>query len=148
MDEARILADPAYLQAVGRAFYNFTYLEWVVVWTIVKLHPDGFGGVPKGETASSIAKALINAINQTQPPLPPGLRRSLVKFHEAYLGAIPRRNKLLHAHPFTATDGSQQLGGGGHKWPVEELLAAALGFQEAAIMGNGIFHGELAQARP
>lgn len=148
MDESRIPADPAYLQAVGRAFYNFTYLEWVVVWTIVKLHPDGFGGVPRGETASRIAKSLINAIDQTKPPLPADLRRSLVKFYEAYLRVIPRRNKLLHAHPFTASDGSQQLGGGGHQWPVEELRAAALEFQEAAITGNGIFHGELAQARP
>jgi len=148
MEEARIPADPVYLQAVGRTFYNFTYLEWVVVWTIAKLRPDGFGGVPKGETASRIAKALIKAIDQTQPSLPSGLRHSLVKFHEAYLRAIPRRNKLLHAHPFTATDGSQQLGGGGYQWPVEELRAAALEFQEAAIMGNDIFHGELAQVRP
>jgi len=123
-------------------------LEWVVVWTIVKLHPQGFGGVPKGEPASRIAKALINAIDRTQPRLPTALRHDLVKFHEVYLHAILRRNKLLHAHPFTAGDGSQRLGGGGHEWPFEELRAAALEFQDAAIMGNGIFHGALAQARP
>lgn len=59
--ESRIPADPDYIQAIGRAFYNFTYLEWIVVWTIVKLSADGFKSVPKGKTANYIAKALITA---------------------------------------------------------------------------------------
>lgn len=147
MDDPRIPADPAYLAALGRAVYNFTYLEWVVVGIIAKFHPDGFAGVPKGETANRIAKALINAIDQTLPPLPAGLRRDLVKFHEAYRAAISLRNKLFHAHPFTAADGSQQLGGGGSWWPFEELRAAAQEFQAAAILGTGIYHGELVAAR-
>jgi hypothetical protein len=113
---SRIPADPAYIEALGRAFYNFTYLEWIVVWTIVKLSPDGFGSVPRGESASHIAGALIRAIAATSPPLSQGLRHSLVKFHEAYRGAIRSRNKLLHAHPYTATGGLQQLRGGRHDW--------------------------------
>ena len=39
--ESKIPADPDYLALLGRAFYNFTYMEWVVVWTIVKLSADG-----------------------------------------------------------------------------------------------------------
>ena len=58
-NNSRISVDSDYLHDVGRAFYNFTYLEWVVVWTIVKLSADGFGSAPKGQTASHIAKALI-----------------------------------------------------------------------------------------
>ena len=46
--------DPDYLQAVGQALYNFTYLELVVVWTIVKLSADGFQSVPKGKPAGHI----------------------------------------------------------------------------------------------
>jgi hypothetical protein len=109
----RIKADPVYLQALGQALYNFTYLEWVVVWTIVKLSDDGFGSVPKGETAVQIAKALTKAIATTTPALPSSLRRELVKFDENYRAAIKVRNKLLHAHPLTAPDGRQQLGSAG-----------------------------------
>ena len=58
-NNSRISVDSDYLHDVGRAFYNFTYLEWVVVWTIVKLSADGFGSAPKRQTASHIAKALI-----------------------------------------------------------------------------------------
>ena len=145
---SRIPADSDYLNAVGRAFYNFTYLEWGVVWTIVKLSADGFGSVPRGKPASDIAKALIKAIAATEPPLPDKLRRDLVKFHESYLAAIGRRNTLLHAHPYTAPDGSQQLGGGGVDWPVEVVDEAAKFFEDAAITGNAIFHGELKAARP
>jgi hypothetical protein len=145
---SKIPADAEYLRALGRAFYNFTYLEWVVVWTIVKLSADGFGGVPRGETASVIAKALINAIDTTSPPLPPGLRQRLAQFHSSYVAAIRSRNKLLHAHPYTAGDGVQQLGGGGLEWPMSAVDAAARSYEEAAIEGNSIFHGDLAQVRP
>jgi hypothetical protein len=145
---SRISVDSDYLHDVGRAFYNFTYLEWVVVWTIVKLSTDGFGSVPKGQPASHIAKALIKAIAATEPPLPDKLRRDLVKFHESYLAAISRRNKLLHAHPYTAADGAQQLGGGGVEWPTDVVDDAAKFFEDAAIVGNAIFHGGLKVARP
>ncbi|MBA3423506.1 MAG: hypothetical protein H0U04_02990 [Rubrobacter sp.] len=143
----RIPSDPDYVQAIGQAFYNFTYLEWVVVSTIVKLSPDGFGSVPKGESASYIAKALIRAINGTTPPLPNPLRVRLVKFHESYLEAIPVRNKLLHGHPYTVPGGAQQLSSGGYKWSIDTVHEAAKLFEDAAIEGNAIFHGDLAAVR-
>lgn len=146
--KSRITADPIYLQAVGQAFYNFTYLEWVVIWTIVKLSSDGFKNVPRGKPASNIARALTKAIAMTSPTLPTQLRRRLVIFDESYRGAIQKRNKLLHAHPYTASDGSQQLGGGGLEWPITNVNAAAKLFEEAAIMGNDIFHGDLTKVRP
>lgn len=146
--QSRIPADPAYVQATGRAFYNFTYLGWVVVWKIVKLSHDSFQSVPKGEPARSIAKALINAIGQTSPPLPKNLRYCLIKFHEDYVSAIRSRNKLLHAHPYTAAGGLQQLGGGGLQWSIESVYEAAKSFEDAAIKGNDIFHGDLTKVRP
>lgn len=145
---SRIPAEAEYLKAVGRAFYNFTYLEWVVVWTIGRFSEDGFGSVPKGQTASHIAKALTKAIAATEPPLPDKLRHDLVKFHESYLESIARRNKLLHAHPYTAVDGTQQLGGGGIEWPIDVVDEAAMFFESAAMTGNEIFHGDLKAARP
>ena len=143
----RIIADSVYLQTLGQALYNFTYLEWVVVWTIVKLSSDGFGSVPKGETAAQIAKALTRAIASTTPALPDSLRRQLVKFDESYRAAIKVRNKLLHAHPLTAPDGSQQLGSAGSNWTLEQVEVAAKQFEDAAIQGNAIFHGELTKLR-
>ena len=146
--QSRIPADLTYIHSVGTAFYNFTYLEWVVVWMIVKLNADGFGSVPRGETARAIAKALHKAIENTSPPLPTPLRQQLIKFHESYLAAISSRNKLLHAHPYTTQEGEQQLGGGGVEWPISAVDQAARLFENAAIEGNAIFHGELAQVRP
>jgi hypothetical protein len=145
---SRIHADETYLLALGQAFYNFTYLEWGIVWTIVKLSANGFDSVPRGKPASEIARALSKAIANSQPPLPAKLRRRLIKVDEAYRDAIGARNKLLHAHPFTAGDGSQQLGGGGHVWPIESVNKAAKQFEDAAVMCNDIFHGELAAVRP
>lgn len=145
---SRIPADTEYLQALGRAVYNFTYFEWGVVWTIVKLSSDGFGSVPKGKTALEIAKALTGAIENTTPPLSSSLRRQLVKIDESYRMAIKRRNKLFHAHPYTAKDGKQQLGGGGVEWPMAEIDGAAKMFEEAAIACNAVFHGALKNERP
>jgi hypothetical protein len=143
----RIKADRAYLQALGQAFYNFTYLEWCVVWTIAKLSADGFASVPRGQTAQRIAQALTKAIDTTSPALPGGLRKQLVKLDERFRSAIKIRNKLLHAHPYTASDGAQQLRGGGHEWPISSVEEAAKFFEDAAIFGNAIFHGELAKVR-
>jgi hypothetical protein len=145
--KSRIPADPMYLQALGRAVYNFTYMEWIVVGTIVKLGSDGFGSVPKGRPPGEIARALIKVIDATAPPLSPGLRKSLVKIHERCLAAVRRRNKLLHAHPYTAPGGMQQLGGAGIEWPLEEVIAAAKQFESIAIEGNAIYYGDLAKER-
>jgi hypothetical protein len=123
-------------------------MEWIVVWTIVKLNSDGFGSVPKGRPSGDIARALIKAIDETAPPLSSGLRKRLIKIHERYLAAVRRRNKLLHAHPYTAPGGMQQLGGAGIEWPLEEVIAAAKQFESIAIDGNAIYYGDLAKERP
>lgn len=144
---SRIQVDPTYAQALGQAFYNFSYLEWGIVWTIVKLSDDGFTSVPTGKSAGSIATALIRAVAKTSPPLSEPVRKSLVKFHERYLAAIRVRNKLLHGHPYTAPDGSQQIGGGGHEWTIDKINEAAKLFEDIAIEGNAVFHGPLRAER-
>ena len=147
MYQPRLLADQAYIEALGRAFYAFTYLEWVVIWTIVKLSSDGFASVPRGKSAIHIANAFAGAIARTSPPPSRTLRRNLVKFEESYRSAISTRNQLLHAHPYTAPDGAQQLRGGSHEWPIARVYEALEEFEAAAIAGNAIFHGDLAAAR-
>lgn len=142
-DGSRIPADANYLQAAGRAFYNFTYLEAIAIWIIGKLHKDGSGGIPKGSTAGDIARLLKRMVDETSPPLSTDLRGALLKFHNLFLTAKRTRDKLIHAHPFTTADGSQQLGANDHTWTHEELRAAAVQFQDAAIAGADIVHGNL-----
>jgi hypothetical protein len=136
-----------YLQALGRAVYNFTYMEWIVVGTIAKLGSEGFGSVPTGRPSGEIAHALIKAIDAAAPPLSSGLRKRLAKFHERYLAAVRRRNKLLHAHPYTAPGSIQQLGGAGIEWPSGEVIAATKQFEAIAMEGNDIYYGPLAKDR-
>jgi hypothetical protein len=54
------------------------------------------------------------------------------------------RDKLLHAHPYTAEDGTQQLGYRGRhpsaEWPLPEVEAAARKFDEAACELNELFY--------
>jgi hypothetical protein len=145
--ESRIPADPTYLQALGRAVYNFTYQEGIVVGTIVKLSSDASEAITKGKPSGDIAHALIKAIGATAPPLSSGLRKSLATFHQRYCAAIRTRNKLLHARPYTAPGGMQQLGSAGIEWPLEDLIAAAQQFEALAIEGIDIFHGSLARER-
>jgi hypothetical protein len=121
----------------------------IVIWTIVKLSEPGFEAVPRGQTASYIAKALAKAIETTSPQLSAALRTKLVHFHQSYVNAIKHRNKLLHARPYTASGGAQQLmASGGLEWPIEAVDNAARLFETAAIKGNELFHGPLKQERP
>lgn len=144
----RIPADDAYLLRAGRAFYNFTYLEWVVVWLAAKLNGAGIQGVPKGKPSSQIADFLQGSIRRTQPPLPTDLRDELDAIQIDFRSAIKVRNRLLHANPITAQDGTQQLSGDGATWTLEALDSAAAQFEELAIRANNVLHGKLALARP
>ena len=136
-----------YLQALGRAVYNFAYLELVVMHTIARVSPDGFDSVPKGETAKRIAGALANAIQHTSPPLSRNLHRRLAQFHKRFGNAIKVRNKLIHAHPSTTHDGAQQFWASGYEWPIETVYEAAKLFEDLAIEGNAIYYSDLSRER-
>lgn len=145
---SRIPADADYLSALGRAFYNFTYLEWAVISTIAKLSANGHEAVPWGQTARFIACALLQAMDAGEPPLDNRLRRRLLGVYQTYRAAIKKRNKLLHAHPLTAVDGAQRLGVDHREWTMEEVDAVAQFFEKAAIDANGIYHDHLVRERP
>ena len=143
--DSRIQADPDYLAALGRAFYNFTYLEWIIISTIAKLSAQGHAAVPWGQPASFIARALLDAVNAADPPLDQPLRRSLLRVHQRFRAAIKTRNRLLHAHPFTNHEGAQRLGADHREWTMDEVDDAARHFEKAAIEANGVYHACLGQ---
>jgi hypothetical protein len=141
---SRIPADGQYLAALGRAFYNFAYLESVIISTIARLSAVGHAAVPWGQTARFVARALLEAINAADPPLDAPSRRDLLRVHQDFRVAIKTRNRLLHSHPFTNAEGEQRLSAHHREWTMEEVEAAAQQFEEAALFANGVFHEELA----
>jgi hypothetical protein len=145
---SRIPSDSTYIQLLGQAFYNFTYLEWGILWTIVRLTNDS-SVLSLRETAGQIAKRLLNSIHNTTTPLPASLRLELEESHKLFVTAISTRNKLLHAHPYTALNGGQQLTyTGGINWDAEDIIRAAIEFESVAIKVTSILHGPLAQVHP
>jgi len=134
----RIPVDPEYVQAIGRAFYNFTYLEKIVFDLIYKLSGTS---PPKGATASVVAKSFLNAIGNPIRTLPRKVQGRLRAFHGDFLAMKRKRDKLLHARPFTAVCGSQRLAAGEHDWTMENVYEAAKAFEDAAVCGSDLFHG-------
>jgi hypothetical protein len=141
--QSRIPADPLYVQSLGQALYNFTYLEAIVVSAAGRLGRV----IPKKATAGQIAQAFDAAIVDTSPPLSPELRDRLTEFSRLFRAAISTRNTLLHARPYTAADGEQQLGYHGHEWTASTVDEAAMQFEMAAIHGTEVYHSSLVAER-
>jgi hypothetical protein len=144
---SRIPVDSEYVKAIGTALYNFTYLEWIVIWTIFKLHAEGTQynyRLPAGK----IAQALRQSIENSVPPLSKALQTKLLGFHRSFNSALELRNRLLHAHPYSTPDGVQQLMNRKITFDITTVDDAALTFENVAIEGNEIFHGPLTQERP
>ncbi len=137
MTNFRIPTDDEYTAMLGRAVYNFTYYEWVVVWTIEKSEPGYLLHYSKkGPTAGSVATKFKTVVI--------GADARLAACAATFDDLRKERNKLLHAHPYTAANGVQQLGYRGHhpsaEWPLPEVEKAALAFEDAACELNGLFH--------
>jgi hypothetical protein len=135
---SRIPADDEYLLSLGRALYNFTTLEWRVVHMIVVLSPNGFAAVPLGEPAGKISKTFQRAIDGASH-VNPSVRQALQSHRDQFRTAITRRNKLLHAHPSTSSEGSQRLAAGSIAWSVDDVDCAAREFEEIALSASALY---------
>jgi hypothetical protein len=134
-----IPADVAYIEALGRAFHHFTYLEWIAVSIMAQLCHAACVRPSKGKSAGYLARKLHEALDAASPPLAPNLRQRLSEFHKSFVAAKHRRNRLISAHPYIDPEGLQQFGSGSHQWPLHKLEAAAKQFEQAAIEGSDIF---------
>jgi hypothetical protein len=154
MDYERIPADPIYLQALGRAFYNFVYLEEIVFHMIGRLHRKGYDAVGDLDTAGQIAKTLGTSINRAELPIE--LRDRLSEFQEQFrLATKHERNDLLHSRPYSTPSGEQRLSRRNPAipstniyWPLERVHEAAELFARLAIEGSSIFHDEIVPLFP
>jgi hypothetical protein len=93
-----------YLLALGRATYNFTYLESAVVWLAETIEP-GFLQWSIGQTAGGIANR-FTALAKRGTSADADQLLSVAKSFAAF---TVERNQLLHGKPCTAPDGSQIL---------------------------------------
>jgi hypothetical protein len=145
----RISADPEYLHAVGRAFYNFSYMEWGIVYGIARLKQCPLWEVPVHEPGGTVAAALDRAIKATRLKLPAELKKELKALVGSFRGAMKERNNLLHSNPFTDIDGTQRLGGKGHrKWRTQDVLELAKQFEDLSQRAGRLLNDELTKFLP
>lgn len=142
----RVPAERAYTDLLGRAVYNFAYLEWAVIYTVETLSPGYLAKytgasrpIPSGQVATSFREQVSAHLD-----LPAQLRSHLDACASRFTKLVDDRNRLVHAHPYTAEGGVQQLGYQGRLppalWPLSDLEATAYEFDSAACEMNSAFH--------
>lgn len=141
----RIPVAASYAAAIGRATYNFAYLEWQIVSICEKLKP-GFVYTIGKNTAGWLARR-FQSIIANATPADPSARARLEALAVSFHSLVARRNMLVHGHPFTAHGGEQRLGYAGNgsfvEWTESNILSAAMEFETAAIEGNAIYYKHL-----
>jgi hypothetical protein len=127
--------------AVGRAAYNFAYLEWGIVWLAETMEP-GFVAAVGSLTAGQIAdrfEQFVNRIANTDPDLP-----RLKALAASFFDLVDDRNALVHGRPYTAQGDEQRLLYNGRKgrrdWTIEDIIEAARSFEKAAIEAGNLLH--------
>ena len=117
-----IPANDQYLRELGRATYNFAYLEWAVVWLTGTIEP-GFLSEATTHTAVQIAGRFTVAVEKV--PASDCDQPELADLARNFRDLVKERNRLIHGNPFTAETGEQRLlySGrlGGKDW-TEELI--------------------------
>jgi len=145
--------EPSYLQAIGQFVWNFALLEWDVVYIVVKLNNDEWTKTRLNSTSGDISKALARSIEEQAARLPTAYVIRLRAFAKHYEADILERNGLLHVHPYTASDGAQQLGGEDRKkvlreWTLERLREHAELFKVHQREGNALLHEYVREFAP
>ncbi len=139
--ESRIPASEAYVRRLGRAVYNFTYLEHSIVWLGETMSP-GFINSCKKSTAKIIANKFESVVESTA--LDNDTKQKLATLSTEFKELVKVRDKILHSRPYTTEDGEQELLYDGRhgrmKLVPEELEVAAQGFETAAIAAGRLLH--------
>jgi hypothetical protein len=140
----RIPMAESYAILLGRATYNFAYLEWCIFSTAERIHAPFIADAQK-QTSGRNATAFRDLVIVSSIPEP--LRSTLLGFAARFVEATKRRDALLHGHPLTAANGEQRLAYRGRhpdeEWTEARIAEAALEFEALAIDVNNTFHSEL-----
>ena len=143
----RIPVAEDYLSALGRATYNFSYLEWGVIWLTETLQP-GFLQIASTMTAGNIAEEFSNVVKQLDNTDPDKARLKILA--RSFSDLVPVRNSLMHGNPHTALSGEQRLlynGKHGRKdWTIDSMKDFSLRTSTASIeVGELLHNGRLQQ---
>ena len=136
-----------YLCALGRATYNFSYLEWGVIWLTETLQPR-FLQMASSMTASNVAEKFSSAVEKLDNTDPDKTRLQILARNFSDL--VPNRNSLMHGNPHTALSGEQRLlydGKHGRKdWTIDSIRDFSSRTATASIeVGQLLHNGRLQQ---
>lgn len=137
----RIPVADDYSEALGRATYNFAYLEWAIIG-LHETFDHGFlvksRSMTAGEIATSFLK-IVKALDASEQHKPALLKLAMI-FDEM----VPDRNRLMHGNPFTASGGEQRLsytGKHGTKdWTIELIDEFSDNLATASVEAVRILH--------
>lgn len=138
---AREFKTPAsndYLLAIGRAFYNFANLEHHIKHIIIKLTSQD--EIPEKATAGAIHKIVLRLVTELPAS---SLKTELEELITEFDAQVKVRNSLLHATPYTADGGAQQVGYNYIEWTMDDIYDAAFNFEELAGKLNDLYHNRL-----
>ena len=118
----RIPVAEGYLSALGRATYNFSYLEWGVIWLTETLQP-AILQISSTMTAGNIAEtfsSVVEKLDKTDVD-----KERLKVLARQFRDLVVTRNRLMHGNPYTAPSGEQRLlydGKHGRRdWTIESM---------------------------
>jgi hypothetical protein len=146
-ERARIPVAPDYISALGRATYNFAYLEWGITWAWECIDRGSINRV-KSLTAGQIAIQFKKKVDKL--PNSNGLKNRLSKLAAEFQGFVKLRNALVHANPYTAAGGEQRLRFSGSSttqdWPVAQIDEFSDHAAKLSIEAGELIHGGLYSA--
>lgn len=147
----RIPINDEYAALLGKAVYAFAYYEWTIIYIIEK---SKLGFVSEysrpqkqGLTSGAVKKELKEATTKVNFPINNVTENDVISCINKFEELIEKRNALIHAHPFTAKDGSQILGYqtsaskklSDVEWPMAAIEDLIKEIDEAAISTGEIF---------
>jgi hypothetical protein len=129
----RFPCDARYIEALGRAVFNFALLEYAVVHAAEKIERGYLNKyTAKPKTAGMVARDFAKIIARAAQGHPAAGK--LTEISSTFAELTERRNKLLHANPATLADGTQALiYQTGACWELDTVTAAAQAFEDAAV---------------
>ena len=136
----RIPVSDDYIRALGRATYNFAYLEWGIIWLSETIERGFLTEVPS-MTAGQIATHFSRlALKQEGDD-----KERLIALACSFTTLVQDRNRLMHGNPYTAENGIQQLlynGRHGQKrWSESDIMDFADKVASASIEAGQLLHG-------
>lgn len=138
-----------YAALVGKAVYVFSYYESTIIQIAEKLEPGFLNEYCRvnNMTSGAVKHRLKIAIQKPSIQITTDQVKQLMACYKTFSDLIVRRNALVHAHPITATDGSQILAYQARtdkpiadiQWPASEIESIIADIDSAAIEAGQLF---------